>query len=243
MKPIKYKENLKNDGEKFRKNDLSFIKNYGVHNNEQMFSRGLAYNFLFKILSINHSQILDLGSGFGHFTNFFGIIGDQVHGFDCFKEALHHSKARNQFKNIKYKFFDIHKEDIKISFYNLIFCREFHPITRNYYSDEQNKKNYHDLIISKIFSGLKKDGHLIIVNNVSQNNIVIEDFIENKFETIIRYIDETGLMFSSFFYYFLKNDFFFILISRFIFYLRKVFSKMKITKPPIEIIILKKLTN
>ena len=55
--------------DKFNKKDLSFIKNYGVHNIEQMLSRGMAYNFLFKILSINHSQILDLGSGFGQEIN------------------------------------------------------------------------------------------------------------------------------------------------------------------------------
>tara|TARA_A100001015_G_scaffold310052_1_gene410645 strand:+ start:2034 stop:2273 length:240 start_codon:yes stop_codon:yes gene_type:complete len=69
--PVKYKENIKSDSNKYYKKDLSFIKNYGAHNHEQMLSRGLAYNYLFKIFSINHSKILDLGSGFGHFTILF----------------------------------------------------------------------------------------------------------------------------------------------------------------------------
>ena len=191
--------------------ERDYLKNAFDASSEQMLRNLYAYNHIFQIMNIKIENICDLGCGFGTMSKALAMLGKKVDALDFFKGALKDAAVENsKFSNIKYKVFDIFENELGKNKYNLVFVREFHPFTRNFYGNNQETEKKHTIIMNKIFNSLKKDGHLIIVfNKVNDHSLNIYDHLENKFKLISEPVDERIVFFVSYHPYFNQSNAYF----------------------------------
>ena len=145
------------------------------------------------------------------------------------------------FTNIKYTCADIYEYQLKKNKYDLVFASEFHPLTRNYYKNNEEKEKYHEEIMTNIYYSLKDNGHLIISHNPTiKQTIKIKSHLINKFNIRIYEIDERIIyLFDSFFRMFKSKKLYFSVIKLFSL-IRKLLFKLKINRGIITIHILQK---
>ena len=153
----KVTQHIKNraiDKERIKNQQDFLISNYGVQTNIDILRKFIPYARLFDLLKIKTDSILDLGCGFGTLTRCLSLISNETEALDHFEEALNFARENNKFlTNIKYTCADIYEYQLKKNKYDLVFASEFHPFTRNYYNNNEGKKEkYHEKIMTNDLS-------------------------------------------------------------------------------------------
>jgi len=241
----KVTQHIKNraiDKERIKNQQDFLISNYGVQTNIDILRKFIPYARLFDLLKIKTDSILDLGCGFGTLTRCLSLISNETEALDHFEEALNFARENNNFlTNIKYTCADIYEYQLEKNKYDLVFASEFHPLTRNYYKNNEEKEKYHEEIMTNIYHSLKSGGHFIISHApVTKQTIKIKQHTSSKFNIRIYELDERVIyLFDSFFRMFKSKKLYFSVIKLFTL-IRKLLFQLNITKGYKPIYILQK---
>ena len=235
-------KNIAIDKERIKTKKDFLISNYGVNNSFECTRKLVVYLRLINLLNIEKKSILDLGCGFGIFTRFLSLIGNEIEALDHFEEALNFARENNNFlTNIKYTCADIYEYQLEKNKYDLVFASEFHPLTRNYYKNNEEKEKYHEEIMTNIYHSLKSGGHFIISHApVTKQTIKIKRHTSSKFNIRMYELDERVIyLFDSFFRMFKSEKLYFNGLKLFTL-IRKLLFQLNITKGYKPIYILQK---
>lgn len=129
-----------------------------------------------RLIDGNNKKILDAGCGLGYSTEMIAEVyqGSEVTGIDISNDAVQF--ANKTHKKSRFVALPIDPNGNLPSNYDLIFCLEFYPFTRN--SDLESQKDY-----LKLFSRhLNKNGKIVIFQNWENRNSLISIYDDLKKE-------------------------------------------------------------
>lgn len=128
-------------------------------------------------------DVLEPGCGIGLFSKYIGNFAKNLYSFDISHEGIQKAKKNNSdLKNINHFLGDgIYPEkieEIKNKKFDLIFFREFHPLSRDFFNDP----NKNISILDKYVKFLKNDGIIIIHHAEKTNNSMRFNDLRKKFK-------------------------------------------------------------
>jgi len=118
-------------------------------------------------------NVLDVGCGTGSLARVLAALAERVSGIDAVHEAIEIARQRAVGTgNIDFAVADIFSTPLAAETYDLIHVREFHPLTRDLYADDGEKRTAHRQIIAKLAATLAPGGHIYIAHMTAKRQCV-----------------------------------------------------------------------
>ena len=126
--------------------------------------------FCLKVLGkTDFDRVLDVGCATGSLTRLFAAFARDVHGLDGTAGAIDIARRRAESQsNIHFQTADIFDVSLE-GLFDFIHVREFHPLTRNFYDTEDERKEAHFAIIEKLSKALTPTGYLFVSHVCSKS--------------------------------------------------------------------------
>ncbi len=179
-----------------KQNDTYSLKSGSILNsvafiNSRIFKECFLITFLLEEFNLLEKKdfkkqldVLEPGCGIGLFSKYIGNFAKNLYSFDISHEGIKRAKIINcDCKNINHFLGDgIYPEkieEIKNKKFDLIFFREFHPLSRDFFNDS----NKNISILDKYLKFLKKQGIIIIQHaEVKTNKCMRFNDLRKKFK-------------------------------------------------------------
>ena len=163
---------------------------------DELFYEFQGYMYILnRILNINEIEnTLEIGCGPGFLTPCLSLVSKKVFSFDISEEGIKHAKLHcKNYRNVELFIADGILSDkiqnLKIKF-DFIFCREFHPFTREViYNSLESSQILHQNILDSYLSKLRKNGIMMIIHRISNSSYPFQPLLKDNYELLLRNLD------------------------------------------------------
>jgi len=112
-----------------------------------------------------YHHILDVGCGTGSLTRILATVATKVKGIDAVDDAIRIASERGAgFANLEFSVADVFSTPLENEAYDFMHVREFHPLTRDLYADNTEKREAHRQIIAKLAASLTHGGFIYLAH-------------------------------------------------------------------------------